>query len=181
MDGFSFSFDKEKSEAASSAASSQSGVQPNGGSVASHSSAQAREDAARELGTPKRRGRPPGATSVKRATDSELAERVNGAIAAQLAQLHSPEAWSALACLPADAARTWTGAERWKISDEERRTLGLTCSAAAQTFMITNPRALACAMAAAAIIGTYAPRAIAQLQEMRETADKKAAEKKAAQ
>lgn len=169
---FSF-FNKENAASVDqSSAGSTTPVQ----SVASASAAQARGEAERELGSPtRRRRRSSSVASDVGVTDRDLQEKVNAAIASQLEALHSPEAWAALGCLPADAALTWTGKDRWKVSEQERKTVGLTLASAARTFMITNPRALACSMAAAAMVGLYMPRVIAQLKEMREEAEKKKA------
>jgi hypothetical protein len=174
LEGGIFDFSKEReTSTAPASAIPQSGA----GSVASSVAAAARQDAERAIPKRKYPRRSESVAGNERVTDSALSERVNAAIAAQLSQLHSPEAWGALACLPADGALVWTGHEHWKMSAEERKTLGLTCSAAAQTFMITNPRALGCAMALAAIAGAYIPRMLEQMRLMREAAEKKAKEK----
>jgi hypothetical protein len=70
--------------------------------------------------------------------------------------------------MPGDVAVAITGRDYWQISKEERKTLGVTGSAAARTMMITNPRALAFTMLASALFSAYVPRATQALKEMRD-------------
>lgn len=142
--------------------------QPNGGGAADHLRASATSEVASDLAArPRRRGRPPKDAANGGSDQRALQDQVNSAIVAQLDALHDPKAWGALLGAPADAALALTGNERWKISDDERTTLGTTGSAAARTMMITNPRALAFAMLGAGLMSVYLPRMLAQLKEMK--------------
>ena len=105
-------------------------------------------------------------------TDSGRIERdqqiIQTEIAKQLEACYEPAAWSALLALPADAALALTAREYWKISKDERNTLGAAGSAAARTLMITNPRALAFLMLASALFSVYVPRAIQEVHHYQE-------------
>lgn len=147
-------------------------------SVAGATATAARGDADRAV--PKRRGRRPRQDDAVGGSDINAASaEVAAALRAQLEQLHDPEAWSALLCLPADAAQTWTGKKHWELAERERKALGVTGSAAARTMMVTNPRALAFTMLASALFSVYVPRAIKELKEMREAEAAKKGEKPA--
>lgn len=122
-----------------------------------------------------RRKRADGAASLG---DAELQARINAKIAEQLESLHAPEMWEALLCMPGDAAQTITGKKRWEFSDKERRTIGLSGSALAQTMMITNPRALAAFMAISILGGAYLPRIMGELRDWKTERDKTAAAEK---
>lgn len=118
--------------------------------------------------SPRKRGRPRADGSASGGDSRALQDQVNAAIASQLDALHDPEAWGALLALPGDAIHAVTGKERWEVRKDERRTLGVTGSAFARTLMITNPRALAAMMLAAALFSCYGTRALAELKEYRE-------------
>jgi hypothetical protein len=76
--------------------------------------------------------------------------------------------------MPGDAMAAITGRERWELSKEERKTLGVTGSAVARSMMITNPKGLAIFMLASALFSAYVPRAV---EDLRELAAKRRAEK----
>lgn len=138
------------------------------GTVSAHTSSAARENAARLASdAPRRRGRPPKDAGVIGGDTRDLQAKVDAAIAAQLDTLHDPKQWEALLCFPADTALTLTGREHWKSSQREREVVGATGSALARTLMITNPRALAAMMCAAAMINFYMPRAMLELKHLR--------------
>jgi methionyl-tRNA synthetase len=108
---------------------------------------------------------------------------IQAEIAKQLEACYEPSAWSALLALPADAALALTAREYWKISRDERQTLGAAGSAAARTLMITNPRALAFLMLGSALFSIYVPRAIQEVhhyQEKRKNDAEKSAHKQGA-
>lgn len=167
---FSLSLGGDANAPKPSAPPNAGGNQPGGGSAADHLRAAAAAEVTGDLASrPKRK-------YTKRANGDDqraLQEKVDSAIIAQLDALHDPKAWGALLSLPADAALAFTKKEFWKLSEEERATLGASGSAAARTMMITNPRALAFTMAAAAIVGAYMPRLIKQAAEMRAQAESK--------
>lgn len=111
----------------------------------------------------RKRGRPAAdAGSIER--DNAL---VRSEIERQLEQCYDPKAWGALLGLPADAAHALTARDHWKLSRDERDTLGATGSAAARTMMITNPRGLAFLMLGSALISIYLPRAMREIEHMR--------------
>lgn len=142
---------------------------PSGGGISDiqmRSSAEAAKTAADS--SPRKRGRPRGDGIAGAGRERALQDQVNTAIASQLDALHDPEAWGALLGLPGDAIFAVTGRERWEIRKEERRTLGVTGSAFARTLMITNPRALAAMMLAAALLSCYGTRALAEAKEFRD-------------
>ena len=137
-------------------------VEPGAGSVLSATRGAAdkaaREGAAR---SPRRRG----TADVSRVSDAELRERTNALVAEQLRSLHSPKLWAAMLAMPANAAQALTGKDRWKLSDDEKETLGLSGSALAETLMITNPRALAMLMFASVMMASYGPRIIGEAKD----------------
>lgn len=144
------------------------------GGVAAHTTSAARENAARlAADAPGRRGRPRKDASPVGGNQRDLQAEVDKAIASQLDALHDPKQWEALLCFPADTALTLTGRDHWKSSTREREVVGATGSALARTLMITNPRALAAMMCAAAMINFYMPRAMLELKHLRD--EKKAA------
>lgn len=150
---------------------------PNGGTVADHQMRVSAEEAkAAAASSPRKRGRPRADGKSSAGDQRALQAQIEGAIASQLDSLHDPEAWGALLALPGDAAHAITGRDRWEISKDERRTLGVTGSAFARTLMITNPRALAAMMLAASLFSVYGTRALAEVKDMRA---KKAGEAKA--
>ncbi len=172
-----FSFDGASSGDEHASNPGAQNVPTGAGAVASSERTAASEAANAELSMARqaRRGRPRKDSGDRRPTERDLQEAINAQIASQLDGLYAPEAWGALLGLPADAALTWTGNQRWKLGEDERKTLGATGSAAARTMMITNPKALAFSMLAATMFAVYVPRAVAQLKELRE---KEAAKKK---
>jgi hypothetical protein len=149
--------------------------EPHTGGAANHLRADASAEVKADLNARPRRGRPRGDSQGSASDKRNVQEEVNRAVIAQLDALHEPRAWAALLGLPADAALAITGKDRWKLSSEEKETLGVTGSAAARTMMITNPRALAFMMVSAALMTAYLPRCLAELKEM---AAKKITEKK---
>lgn len=145
------------------------------GTPAAHISAAARENVERDVSVATaKRGRPRKNAGDSAGNSDDVSRKVNEAVIAQLDALHDPKAWEALLCLPADAALTLTGKDRWNLKERERETLGVTGSAAARTMMITNPRALAFFMLGSAVFAVYVPRAIAELKEMRAAQQTKA-------
>jgi hypothetical protein len=56
-----------------------------------------------------------------------------------------------------------SGHEHWKLSKDERDTLGACGSAAARTLMISNPRSLAFLMLGAALFSAFVPRTLVEL------------------
>ena len=153
---------------------SKENVEPNAGAAADHLRVAAAAEVEKDLSQRPRRKytrRDTGGERDQRAIQDE----VNRAVIAQLDQLHEPRAWSALLSLPGDCALALTGKDRWKISDDERATLGATGSALARTMMITNPKALAIAMFAGAMMSVYGMRFIGEMEDWRK---KKEQEKK---
>jgi len=129
----------------------------------------AREEIRQSVENTKRRGRP-----QKAAISGEPDTRaIQAEIEKQLEGCYDPKAWGALLALPADAALTYTGREYWKISKDERETLGVTGSAAARTLMVTDPRGLAFLMVASALFSTYVPRAIQEMKHQRAQREQK--------
>jgi hypothetical protein len=160
--------DSESDKDRANSLGADAGPAPSGGSVAQHqmsASAEAAKTAANL--SPRKRGRPRSDGSDGTRSSRDLQAQIDGAIASQLDALHDPESWGALLALPGDAIQAITGRERWEIRKDERRTLGLTGSAFARTLMITNPRALAAMMLAAALFSVYGVRAIAEVKELR--------------
>jgi len=95
-------------------------------------------------------------------------QTIQAEIARQLEACYEPGAWGALLALPADAALAVTGRDNWKISKDERHTLGVSGSAAARTLMISNPRSLAFLMLASALFSVYVPRAVQEIKHQQE-------------
>lgn len=93
---------------------------------------------------------------------------IQAELARQLEACYEPAAWGALLALPADAALAVTARDIWKISKDERNTLGAAGSAAARTLMITNPRSLAFLMLASALFSVYVPRAVQEIKHQQE-------------
>lgn len=174
---FNFGEDNAPQNASDTGAAGASAA-PSEGSVSAATRAAAAENAQRALGNSPRKRRPRGDAGTSGPSNSEIDARINAAIKEQLEIVHAPEQWAALLSMPADAALAYTGNKRWEIASEERKTLGMTGSAAARTMMITNPKALAFMMLGAALFSVYVPRATAQLKEMRDEQERK---KKAAQ
>ena len=143
-------------------------VQPATSTPAAHIRAEATAAAEAEISTATRkRGRPRKTDGANASDNSALQGKINEAISAQLDQLHDPKLWAPLMAMPAYAAQALTGnKDRWELEKEEKEYLGLAASTAARTMMITNPRALAFTMLAAAVVSVYGPRAVAQFQEM---------------
>jgi len=113
-----------------------------------------------EVAAERKRGRP------KKDSGSITGDQqiIDAEIARQLESCYDPKAWGALLSLPADAALSVTGRENWKLSSDERDTMGAAGSAAARTMMFTNPRSLAFLMLASALFSVYVPRAIQELK-----------------
>lgn len=160
MFNFSTVFGKESkpdehatSPGAEASPSNQSGV-------SAHAVSAAAQNAEAQLAnSPRKRGRPRKDDATSGNTERALQDQVNTALIAQLDALHDPALWGALLSAPADTARFLTGREHWGLAKEERALLGSAGSAAARVMMITNPRALAFALAGAAICSVYLPRA----------------------
>jgi hypothetical protein len=177
---FSFS-DDPQDEHAANPGSGGANVAATGGGIAAATAAASRAAASEAASiSPRRRNRRSSEdASVGARVDSNAhAALVQAELARQLEALHDPKQWAALLCMPADAAKVWTGHERWKLAQEERDTLGLTGSACARTMMITNPRGLAMLMLTSALFSAYVPRALSQLKEMAEKKKEKEKEKK---
>lgn len=141
---------------------------PSGG-VANAATSAATEEVKQHLADPNRKKR--SYTRRDKAdgglTQSALQNEVNAQIASQLEACYDQKLCAALASMPAVVAKALTGNdERWTLEKEESETLGAATSAALRTLMITNPRALAISMAVSAFMMVYAPRAMAQLEEM---------------
>jgi len=129
----------------------------------------ARKEIADRISSAAQRRRGSQENSTPSGGDSRL---LQAEIAKQLEGCYDPGAWGALLSLPADAAHTYTGRENWKVSKEERQTLGVTGSAAARTLMVTDPRGLAFLMVASALFSVYVPRAIQEMKHQREQKEK---------
>jgi hypothetical protein len=129
---------------------------------------EARQRAEAELqASPRRRGRPSKDTASLRADSRALPQDLQNEIQKQIEGALDPRAWSALLALPADTALAITGREHWKISKDERETLGATGSAMARTLMIQNPKTLCAIMLSSALFSAYVPRAMEELKFQR--------------
>lgn len=148
-------------------------AQSDAGRISAHTIAAARANAERlATDAPRRRGRPSKDAGTVGGDTRDLQGKIDAQIAQQLDALHDPKQWEALLCFPADTALTLTGREHWKSSQREREVVGATGSALARTLMITNPRALAAMMCAAAMINFYMPRAMLELKHLRDSKPK---------
>jgi hypothetical protein len=116
--------------------------------------------------TQARRGRPRKSAANSEGTVGTLSPVLANEIARQLEQCYDPKVWGALLSAPGDLMLVVSGREHWKLSNEERATLGACGSAAARTLMITNPRALAFLMLGSALFSAYVPRAIVELRAL---------------
>lgn len=94
------------------------------------------------------------------------------------AALYDEKLWSRVLSSPADAAAAVTGSKTWKLSDEERETLGKTGSVAAQCFAVADPRYLALSLAIICLSDIYAVRFV--MWKAERDAEKKMQEKKPA-
>jgi len=130
----------------------------------------ARLAAETELQTsPRRRGRPPKNAALGGGNQPPVSQELANEIARQLEQCYDPKAWGALLAAPGDVMAVLSARpEKWKVSREERETLGATGSAFARTLMISNPRALAALMLASALFSVYVPRAADELKHRAE-------------
>lgn len=172
-----FSWGKEKTPQVDEHAAhpGESGASPMASSLAADSRAQAE----RELQTSsRRRGRPSKAADASAGDTSRISPALAEEIAKQLEACYDPKVWGALLAAPGDVMLVYTGRELWKLSNEERATLGATGSAAARTLMIQNPRALAFLMLGSALFSAYVPRAIMEIRALRKEQAKEAKEGK---
>lgn len=145
----------------------------NSSPVASSLAADARAEAERELSSStRRRGRPSKATDASAGDTSRISPALAEEIAKQLEACYDPKVWAALLAAPGDLMLVVTGREHWKLSTDERATLGATGSAAARTLMIQNPRALAFLMLGSALFSAYVPRTIMELRALRKEKEK---------
>ncbi len=143
----------------------------------------AREEATKQAADPlvtRKRGRPPKDAGSGGGVNSNAAKNASKELHAQLDAVFAPEAWGALLAAPGDVAAGITGRGYWEITQEERKTLGLTGAAFARTMAITNPRSLAAMMVSASLLSVYLPRLIKEAAHMRATkkAEIKTEEKK---
>lgn len=89
------------------------------------------------------------------------------------AKLYSPEIWGKVAAAPADAICFATGDKTWEVTKEEKETLGITGSVAAQCFAVTDPRWLAASLFLLTIVEVYATRAAIYYRKKKEEKDAK--------
>lgn len=128
--------------------------------------------------TTRRRGRPRGDAKPLQSDSSALPREVQEEIQRQIEGALDPRAWSALLALPADTMLAISGREHWKISKDERETLGATGSAMARAMMIANPKMLCAIMLSSALFSVYVPRGVEELKYQRSKIKKIAEEKK---
>lgn len=129
----------------------------------------ARANAQAELQTTsRRRGRPSKDSSSLRSDTSALPPDLQAEIQRQIEGALDPRAWAALLALPADTALAITGREHWKISKDERDTLGATGSAMARAMMIANPKMLCLIMLSSAMFSCYMPRVIKEAEHLKQ-------------
>lgn len=139
-----------------------------GSPVAASLAADSRAQAERELQTStRRRGRPQKIADAGGGDTSRISPALAEEIAKQLEACYDPKVWAALLAAPGDLMLVVTGREHWKLSTDERATLGATGSAAARTLMIQNPRALAFLMLGSALFSAYVPRTIMELRALK--------------
>jgi hypothetical protein len=153
------------------------------GPVATTLSAEAREAAERELQvSTRRRGRPSKSADAGAGNSPALSPALQAEINRQLEQSYDPKIWGALLSAPGDLMLVVSGREHWKLSKDERDTLGACGSAAARTLLIQNPRTLAFLMLGSALFSAYVPRIVVEVkakkkeQAMRAKAEKEAKE-----
>lgn len=160
-----FTFGQKKDEGAS-VANPAASIQATSESDIGHPLlAQARENAKAAMdASPRRKGRPPKDTGTMQSDSRALPQAIQDEIQKQLEGALSPKAWSALLALPADTALAISGHEHWKISSDERETLGATGSALARTMMIANPKTLCAIMLASALMSVYLPRSMREIE-----------------
>jgi hypothetical protein len=142
-------------------------TEPNPSGVASSEIDAARNAARETVQSPARRRRGSREASPALAIDSSAVQQAALAaeIAKQLEACYDPKAWAALLASPGDAMAMLTGKERWKLSSDERATLGSTGSAAARTLLIQNPRTLAFLMVGSALFSAYVPRILEEVKD----------------
>jgi len=146
----------------------------NASPVAASLAADSRAEAERELQTTaRRRGRPSKSTDAGAGDSPRISPALAEEIAKQLEACYDPKVWGALLCAPGDMMMVFTGREHWKLSSEERATLGATGSAAARTMMIQNPRALAFLMLGSALFSAYVPRMLVEMRHLKKEKDLK--------
>jgi hypothetical protein len=139
--------------------------------VAATLSAEAREQAERELATStRRRGRPSKSALPSVSDQPALSPVISAEIARQLESCYDPKTWGALLGAPGDLMLVATGREHWKLSKDERDTLGACGSTAARTLMIQNPRALAFLMLGSALFSAYVPRMMIEIDARKKIA-----------
>lgn len=109
-------------------------------------------------------------TSGTGPTQSQSTPRMSAELRAELSKqmeaLYDSKAWGALLSMPADTALAITGKDRWKISGDERATLGACGGVAARFMAFENPKTLAFLMLGSALFSVYVPRCTAELKEM---------------
>lgn len=94
---------------------------------------------------------------------------------AQFAALYDPKIWGRALGAPADAMAAISGKKHWELSQQERDNLGATGAIAAQCYAVSDPRALALALALITVLDTYGIRLAKDWADARAT---KAAEEK---
>jgi hypothetical protein len=90
----------------------------------------------------RRRGRPPGSgassagrTRNAQSQSADMSPELRAELMRSMEACYDPKAWGALLGAPADAAAAITGKDYWKISDEERHTLGA-CGSTASRYCV---------------------------------------------
>lgn len=137
-----------------------------GGGVAAAAVLEAKKNAKRKP------GRPPGSKSDVKSGSGTKNGPNDARITEEINKLFAPKMWEPVVSIPAAAMLAMTGHERWKLADEERKNMAATVGTAMQYVGIQNPKALAISMALITCMSVYAPRAVAQLNDMRQAKNK---------
>lgn len=119
----------------------------------------------RGRGRPRKDGAIAGGIDGTISKSPRISSELRAEMARQLDALYDPKAWGSLLSMPADTALAITGKDRWKVSDDERKTLGSCGSVAARFVVFENPKTLALLMLSSALFSVYVPRATAELKE----------------
>lgn len=116
----------------------------------------------RGRGRPRKDGTHSSGTSA--AKPQSPSPELRAELAKQLESLYDPKAWGSLLAAPGDAALAITGKDHWKISNDERATMGATGATAARFLVLENPKTLAMLMLGASLFSVYMPRLTAELK-----------------
>lgn len=129
----------------------------------------------------RKRGRPSNAERAARGDSPASGSSVTkpaaahqAALAAEVAEMFTPEAWESVVTMPADTMLAATGHKHWNLSEKDVKKLSVTTSKAAAYFMRVDPKWLILALFLFNTSAVYGPRVVEEMKIRRTEREEKA-------